>query len=86
MKKVGYVKTTFRRDGHRNTTNVMVVPKGHHITAHELLHDTISGRWNLEKPSMFVTLDFGTRHPQALSTYKLLEEVAFRDTLDQAEM
>lgn len=65
---------------------MMFVPKGHHVSPQQLLHETIRGRWGMNKPSMFITLDFGTRHPEALSTFKLLEEVAFRDKVAQAEI
>ena len=62
----------------------MFVPKGHHVTPQQMLNETIRGRWNLNKPNMFITLDFGMRHPESLSTFKLLEQAAFKDKVASA--
>jgi hypothetical protein len=43
------------------------------------LSETIRSKWNLQKPSMVIKVDFGTRHPSALATNQLLRDPAFRD-------
>ncbi|CAD7922719.1 unnamed protein product [Amoebophrya sp. A120] len=81
LPKLGYVKARIGR-GER-VTNSLFVPRKHQVSTSQFT-ETLKTKWNLQKPSMYIKLDFGTKHPCALSTSELLQEPAFKSIVEQA--
>eukprot|EP00746_Dinoflagellata_sp_MGD_P142839 gnl/MRDRNA2_/MRDRNA2_75748_c0_seq1.p1 gnl/MRDRNA2_/MRDRNA2_75748_c0~~gnl/MRDRNA2_/MRDRNA2_75748_c0_seq1.p1 ORF type:complete len:1059 (+),score=185.89 gnl/MRDRNA2_/MRDRNA2_75748_c0_seq1:157-3333(+) len=75
--KMGYSAVKMR--GRSDLKEICFVPEGMKVSPSTISTDVLGKKaWRLNKPNMLIKIDFGARHPAALSTPALVNLAAFK--------